>query len=192
MLLDDPVADREAQARPLADRLGGEERVEDPVAHRGVDAAAGVGDLDPDDLGLGVDVVRTVTVPPSAQASIALVSRFMTTWFTRRRCRSPAAAGSGPSRSVIDFLRAWPTMIAAVDSIPSFRSASLTSPSSRWANSRRWLDDLLDPLEAVARAVEQALDVLQGVGHVDPVAERRGSSPPARARSRAIRSSACS
>ena len=61
VLLDDPVADREAQPGPLADRLGGEERVEDPLADRRVDAAAGVGDLDPDALGLGLGPVRIVT-----------------------------------------------------------------------------------------------------------------------------------
>ena len=34
MLADDAVADREAEAGPLAERLGGEERVEDPLADR--------------------------------------------------------------------------------------------------------------------------------------------------------------
>ena len=40
VVLDDAVADRQAQAGPLADRLGGEEGVEDPVADRRVDAVA--------------------------------------------------------------------------------------------------------------------------------------------------------
>src|SRR6185312_13271047 len=54
VLLDDPVADREPQPGPLAQRLGGEERVEDPIADRRIDAAAGVGDLDPDPLAPGI------------------------------------------------------------------------------------------------------------------------------------------
>ena len=48
VVLDDPVAHRQAQAGPLADRLGGEERVEDLVADRRLDARAVVGDLDLD------------------------------------------------------------------------------------------------------------------------------------------------
>ena len=51
----------EAEAGALADRLGGEEGLEHPVEMLGRDAAAGVGDPDPDivaggeigDLGLG-------------------------------------------------------------------------------------------------------------------------------------------
>ena len=80
VLLDDPVADREAQPGPFADRLGGEERVEDPLADRRVDAAAGVGDLDPDAAASGSGPVRIVTVPSAQQASMAFISRLTTTW----------------------------------------------------------------------------------------------------------------
>ena len=44
VVLDDAVADRQAQARPLPRVLGGEERLEDLVAIGRGDAAAGVGD----------------------------------------------------------------------------------------------------------------------------------------------------
>jgi hypothetical protein len=56
--LDDPVADRQAQPGPLADRLGREERVEDFVADLRIDAAAGIGDLDLLDLGAVLDRAR--------------------------------------------------------------------------------------------------------------------------------------
>src|SRR4051812_4115768 len=41
-----PVADAEAQARTTTNRLGREERIEDPRQHVGRDATAIVGDLD--------------------------------------------------------------------------------------------------------------------------------------------------
>ena len=46
MVLDDPVAEREAEPRPLADVLGGEEGVEDPVVDRRGDPAAVVRNAD--------------------------------------------------------------------------------------------------------------------------------------------------
>src|SRR3954447_11444512 len=46
VVADDPVAHGQSQPRPLADRLGGEERVEDLLADRRVDPGAGVGYLD--------------------------------------------------------------------------------------------------------------------------------------------------
>ena len=46
MPLDDAACQREAQPRPLALRLGGEERLEDPGLDLRRDARAGVGDLD--------------------------------------------------------------------------------------------------------------------------------------------------
>ena len=51
--VDDAIADREAQASPLADRLGGEEGVEDLVADGRFDAAALVDDVDLDPVGQG-------------------------------------------------------------------------------------------------------------------------------------------
>ena len=48
MVLDDAVADREAQAGPLGRPLGAEERVEDLVLHLGLDAAPGIGEDHPD------------------------------------------------------------------------------------------------------------------------------------------------
>src|SRR4051812_49638988 len=38
VLVDDAITDAESQARPLADRLGREERIEDPLADRFLDA----------------------------------------------------------------------------------------------------------------------------------------------------------
>src|SRR5450759_3148214 len=49
----DALADREAEAGPLADRLGREERVEDPRADRRRDPAAIVGDLEHDVVAVG-------------------------------------------------------------------------------------------------------------------------------------------
>ena len=91
---------------------------------------------------------------------------------------------------MIDFLRAWPTMIAAVDSIAVVQVGLVDVALVEPGEEAEVADDLLDSLQAVARAAEQALDVLQGVGHVDLVAERRGSVRPARAGRAAIRSSA--
>ena len=79
VLLDDPVADREAQPGPLADRLGGEERVEDPLADGRVDAAAGIGDLDPDALDLGIGSGADRDRALGGQASMAFISRLTTT-----------------------------------------------------------------------------------------------------------------
>jgi len=45
VLLHDVVGDREPETRPLADGLGGEEGVEDPVENLGIDAAAIVFDV---------------------------------------------------------------------------------------------------------------------------------------------------
>src|SRR5690348_7016166 len=43
---DDVVHDREPEARPLAEGLGGEHRLEDPIHDLRIDPAAAVGDLD--------------------------------------------------------------------------------------------------------------------------------------------------
>src|SRR5687768_1783037 len=48
VVVDDSVTDAQAQARPLAQRLGREERVEDPLAHGRVDAGAFVDHFDAD------------------------------------------------------------------------------------------------------------------------------------------------
>src|SRR6187200_1845436 len=45
---DDAPSDVEAEARALADILGGEERLEDAAGERRIDAVAGVGDVDDD------------------------------------------------------------------------------------------------------------------------------------------------
>ena len=50
---DDPVRHREALTRALADLLGREERIEDPVGDLGGDSRAAVGDLDDHRVGLG-------------------------------------------------------------------------------------------------------------------------------------------
>src|SRR5690606_4024144 len=47
VLVDDAVGDRQAQPGAAADRLGGEERVEDALLQVGRDAAAAVLELDP-------------------------------------------------------------------------------------------------------------------------------------------------
>src|SRR5256886_11603740 len=46
VLLDDPVGDGQAQARALADLLGGEERIEDPPLEPGGNSAPGIGERD--------------------------------------------------------------------------------------------------------------------------------------------------
>ena len=68
--LDDPVREREAEPRPDADRLGGEEGIEDAGLHLGRDAGAVVVELEADavvaaagldaDLALAVDRVAGV------------------------------------------------------------------------------------------------------------------------------------
>ena len=68
-------------------------------------------------------------------------------------------------------MRATFRMIVAVDSMPPLMSASLTCPSSSRAKSRRWPTICWIRFRAVARSVDQALDVLQGVGHVHPLAK---------------------
>ena len=101
VVLDDAVADAQPQAGALARRLGGEERVEDPLPDGRGDASALVDHFDPHRrLGrIGPGLLRCPGVrragrrgdeaacapsprPPSGEASIALVSRFIITWFT--------------------------------------------------------------------------------------------------------------
>ena len=85
---DDAVADAQAQAGPAAERLGGEERVEDPRQHVGRDAAAVVGDLD-DDLAVDRPGRRPGSCPSALAAVLdrlqAFISRFRNTWLSVRR-----------------------------------------------------------------------------------------------------------
>ena len=107
VLLDDAVADRKAEAGPLADGLGGEERVEDPLADRRLDAAAGVGDLDPDSGRLGLGPVRIVTVP-SGVAGVDGVHEQVDDDLVNASCRGsePAAGARARETSRTPRLRA--------------------------------------------------------------------------------------
>src|SRR5262249_39054123 len=62
VLLDDAVADRQTEAGPLADRLGGEEGVEDLAADLRRDAAAGVAERDAHRLVVGGDADEEVAL----------------------------------------------------------------------------------------------------------------------------------
>ena len=67
---------------PLAHRLGGEERVEDLVADRGVERLTPIEDVG-DHVGTGVAAADGHGPPPGAHASRALMSRLRTTWLIR-------------------------------------------------------------------------------------------------------------
>ena len=79
---DDPPADVQAEAGALADALGGEERLEDPVPDLGRDAGPGVADLDQHAVPVASRAVRTVSVPVPSIASTALSMRFVHTWLS--------------------------------------------------------------------------------------------------------------
>ncbi len=91
-LLDDAVDRGQAEARPLAHRLGGEEGVEDLVDHAGLDAGAVVGDLDQGLVAVGDGVAHRLglflsnagradlhlAAAVARTASRALTARFIT------------------------------------------------------------------------------------------------------------------
>ena len=168
VLLDDPVADREPQPGPFADRLGGEERVEDPFADRRLDAAAGVGDVDPDALGLGLGTrADRDGIRPAVQASMAFMSRLTTTWWTLRRAAAdrrqrlelrhqPNALLAGVA---LDHVHRRLDAGVQVDLVP----VSLVDPGEE----PQVLDDPLDPAQAFAGALDQLRQVVQGVVEVE-------------------------
>ena len=78
---DDPPRDVQAQAGALADRLGGEERLEDPSTIVVGDARAGVADLDLDAV-VDRDWCGWSACPSPPIACTALSIRFVHTWFS--------------------------------------------------------------------------------------------------------------
>ena len=77
VLLDDLVADRQAEPRALPDRLGGEERVEDASDDIARDARAGV--ADDEEGGVSSRRVSMVMAPWPGMACAALARRLSRT-----------------------------------------------------------------------------------------------------------------
>ena len=174
VLLDDPVADRQAQAGPLADRLGGEERVED--------AARGSPGRCPQPLS-----VTSIRTPPSSgsvrgadaspfplgeQASMAFISRLTMTWCTLAGAAAAPAAGRRRSvTSLTSCLRAYPWTMLTVDSIPALRSTSSLLALVDPGEEAEVLDNPLDPPQRLVGAVDQI------VGRFSSVYSRSSCSP---------------
>ena len=121
VLLDDLVADREPEPGALADRLGGEERVEDPADDVGRDAGAGVADartaVASSAPGLDGDRAR----PWMAWA--ALARRLRRTWSICERTHSTGGSSPNFLCTVTRSLRRWFSRVR-LDSSSSWRSTA--------------------------------------------------------------------
>ena len=165
---DDPVADAQPEPGPLALRLGGEERVED--------LAAGSPGRMPGPLSAtwistpsAVGRVATVTRPPGAQASIALVTRLSTTWLILAGIARQPRQGLELSFQLDLAFRGSPADEVEGRGDPLVQVDLLQVALVEPGEVAQVLDDLLDAFGALDGAVEQATQVLERVGEVDLV-----------------------
>ena len=111
---------------PFADRLGREERLEEPALHARLDAGAGVADLDDDPARLSVQRdycgSRCRRARPSGIACAALTRRFRNTW--------PAATRSPSAVRQATVLLRQPRAMANL--VRRRSAASSRAPSGRW------------------------------------------------------------
>src|SRR5262249_16226648 len=171
MLLDDPVTDRKAQAGPLADRLGGEEWVEDALADGRFHAAAGVGDLDADasEFGIHAGAERHGLVGGAGvdgvheQVDDDLV-------------HPGGVAADGRQRALVGHYLDPGLPGVAVDHVhrrldPGIEVDLVPLPFVHPGEETQVLDDPLDPPEALAGPLDDPGHILQAVVEVELLAE---------------------